>query len=322
MFLKKVKHATALTALVCVTGQTFALEPGAAPQAPAGNTMGIPLSAPLPPGLYYTNSTKFLQGQLKDADGNNRGLELNAPASTSIFIYTPGVKVLGGDYRAWLAVPLIMAEETISNPMFGPVGKHSKTALANIDLHFADVTWTLAPGQFVSSGLGVIATTGYWKQGKTATSGNYWSINPRVGYSFMNPDWNISLEGHYFYNFENSKNKYDSGDELFIDATFLKKFDFLEGIQIGPVAYVREQVTADKNNGTQYHGTTSGKARQIGVGAQVLKDFGKGRFVGVNWSKDIETRNTVSNDGRFAVTVSAPIYMKQKPKPADSSAKF
>lgn len=322
MLLKKGKHATALMALVCVAGQTFALEPGAAPQAPAGNTMGIPLSAPLPPGLYYTNSTKLLTGSLKDDNGNDMGLDLNAPASTSIFIYTPGLKVLGGDYRAWLAVPLIMAEETISNPMFGPVGKHSKTAIANIDLHFADITWTLAPGQFLSSGLGVIATTGYWKQGKTSTSGNYWSINPRVGYSFMNPDWNISLEGHYFYNFENKDNQYESGDELFIDATFLKKFDFLEGIQIGPIGYVREQVTDDKNNGTQYYGTTNGKARQIGVGAQVLKDFGRGVFVGLSWSKDIETRNTVSNDGRLTLSVSAPIYMKNKPKAANLPAKF
>ena len=95
----------------------MALEPGAAPQAPAGNTMGIPLSAPLPPGLYYTSSTKFLNGELKDSNGNNMGLELNAPASTSIFIYTPGWKVLGGDYRAWVAIPFILAEETISNPM-------------------------------------------------------------------------------------------------------------------------------------------------------------------------------------------------------------
>jgi hypothetical protein len=102
---------------LCISQTVMALEPGAAPQAPAGNTMGIPLSAPLPPGLYYTSSTKFLNGELKDSNGNNMGLELNAPASTSIFIYTPGWKVLGGDYRAWVAIPFILAEETISNPM-------------------------------------------------------------------------------------------------------------------------------------------------------------------------------------------------------------
>lgn len=54
--------------------------------------------------------------------------------------------------------------------MLGEPGTHSRTALANIDVHFADISWTLTPGQFLSSGLGVITTTGFWKQGETATS--------------------------------------------------------------------------------------------------------------------------------------------------------
>ena len=41
------KHTCALSLLSLLISQTvWALEPGAAPQAPAGNTMGIPLSAP------------------------------------------------------------------------------------------------------------------------------------------------------------------------------------------------------------------------------------------------------------------------------------
>lgn len=322
MFLKMVKCTTALSISLFLSGQVLALEPGAAPQAPAGNTMGIPLSAPLPPGLYYTSSTKFLTGSLKDDNGDNLGLDLNAPASTSIFIYTPGFQLLGGDYRAWLAIPFILAEEKISNPMLGETGKHSRTALANIDVHFADIAWTLSPGQFVSTGLGVLTTTGFWKQGATATSGEYWSINPRLGYSLMNQDWNISLESHYFYNFENDKNQYDSGDELFFDATVLKKFDFIPGLQAGPIGYIREQVTDDKNNGTAYYGTSNAKARQMGLGVQVMKDFGRGLFVGLSWSKDLETKNAVSNDGRFALNVSVPMFMKNKPKPTNQPSKF
>ncbi|WP_166171606.1 transporter [Acinetobacter sp. SA01] len=324
MLKQYLKYTCALSFLsLCVLQTVNALEPGAAPQAPAGNTMGIPLNAPLPPGLYYTSSTKLLNGQLKDDNGDNMGLKLNAPASTSIFIYTPGFKVLGGDYRAWLAVPFIMAEEDISNPMLGEVGKHSNNNIANIDVHFADVAWTLNPGQFVSAGLGVITTTGSWKLGDTNTSGEYWSINPRVGYSLMNQDWNISLESHYFYNFENDKTKYDSGDELFFDATLLKKVDFIhQGLQVGPIGYVREQVTSDENNGTAYFGTTSGKARQMGLGVQLLQDFGRGLFVGLSWSKDLETKNAVSNDGRFTLNISVPMYMKDRPKPANLPAEF
>ncbi|TCB50940.1 hypothetical protein E0H80_06105 [Acinetobacter sp. ANC 4779] len=308
---------------LCISQTVMALEPGAAPQAPAGNTMGIPLSVSLPPGLYYTSSTKHLNGQLKDDNGDNMGLKLNAPASTSIFIYTPGFQVLGGDYRAWLAIPFIMAEEEISNPMLGEVGTHSNNNIANIDVHFADISWTLSPGQFVSAGLGAITTTGSWSLGGTNTSGEYWSLNPRVGYSLMNQNWNISLESHYFYNFENDETKYDSGDELFFDATVLKKVDFIyPGLQVGPIGYIREQVTSDENNGTAYYGTTSGKARQMGLGVQVLKDFGRGLFVGLSWSKDIETQNAVSNDGRFALNISVPVFMKNKPKPANIPAEF
>ncbi len=318
------KHTCALSLLSLLISQTvWALEPGAAPQAPAGNTMGIPLSASLPPGLYYTISTKMLNGQLKDENGDNMGLKLDAPASTSIFIYTPGWKVLGGDYRAWVAIPFILAEETISNPMLGEIGTHSNTNIANIDLHFADITWAVKPGQFVSSGLGVVTTTGSWEQGGTNTSGEYWSINPRLGYSMFSPNWNISLESHYFYNFENKENKYLSGDEFFFDVTVLKKLDSIhEGLQIGPIGYIREQVTADENNGTVYYGHENGKARQIGLGVQVLKDFGRGLYVGLSWSKDLETKNTVSNDGRFALNVSVPLYLKNKPKPANLPAEF
>lgn len=307
----------------CLSSYALALEPGAAPQAPAGNTLGIPLNAPLPEGVYYAISTKFLNGQLKDGNGDNMGLKLNAPASTSIFIYTPGLKVLGGDYRAWLAVPFIMAEEDISNPMLGDLGKHSNYNIANIDLHFADVSWTLKPGQFVSTGLGVITTTGSWKQGGTNTSGEYWSINPRLGYSYFSQDWSISLESYYFYNFKNEKNDYESGDEFFFDATVLKKLDSIhEGLQIGPIGYIREQVTDDKNNGTAYYGTTNGKARQMGLGVQLVKDFGKGLFVGLSWSKDLETKNAVNNDGRFTLNISVPLYTKNKPKPAHLPAEF
>ncbi len=294
----------------------LALEPGAAPQAPAGNTMGIPLSVPLPPGLYYTSSAKFLRGSLKDNNGNDLGLDLNAPAITSIFLYTPGIQLFGADYRAWLAAPLIMATEKISNPMVGNLGEHSKTAFANLDFHFLDLSWVVGRGQFVSAGLGVLAPTGFFKQGSTSVSGHYWSINPRLGYTFMNPDWSITLESYYFKNFENDKTKYQSGDEFNFDATVLKKLDFInQGLQIGPVAYVREQVTSDENNGTAYYGTTNGKARQIGAGVQIVKDFGRGVFVGLSWTRDIETKNAVSNDGRIAFNVSAPIFSNPK-KPA------
>lgn len=324
MLKQYLKHTCALSFLSLCSLQTVnALEPGAAPQAPAGNTLGIPLNAPLPPGLYYTSSTKFLNGELKDDNGDNMGLKLNAPASTSIFIYTPGWKFLGGDYRAWLAVPFIVAEEKISNPMLGEPGKHSNTNIANIDVHFADVSWTVKPGQFVSAGVGAITTTGSWKQGGTNTSGEYWSINPRLGYSLFSPDWNISLESYYFYNFENEKNNYQSGDEFFFDATVLKKVDFIhEGLQIGPIGYVREQVTSDENNGTAYYGMENGKARQMGLGVQLLQDFGRGLFVGLSWSKDIETKNTVSNDGRFTLNVSVPMYIKDRPKPPNLPADF
>ena len=322
---QKIKHICALSiiSLFISSQSVMALEPGAAPQAPAGNTMGIPLSAPLPPGVYYTISTKLLNGELKDNKGENMGLKLDAPASTSIFIYTPGFKVFGGDYRAWVAVPLILAEETITNPMLGTPGKHSNTNIANIDLHLADVSWTLNPGQFLSAGVGVITTTGSWEQGGTNTSGEYWSINPRLGYSLINKDWNFSFESHYFYNFENKENKYDSGDELFFDVTLLKKLNSVhEGLQIGPIGYVREQITSDKNNGTAFYGHVNEKARQMGLGAQIVQDFGRGLFVGLSWSKDVETRNAVSNDGRFALNVSLPLYMKNKPKPASLPKNF
>lgn len=310
--LKKVALSSLGFSISCLLAQpAFALEPGAAAQVPAGNTMGIPLSAPLPPGLYMTNSTKFLNGELKDDNGNDAGLDLNAIASTSIFIYTPGIKMLGGDYRAWVAVPLINVEQDIKSPFLGPVGETDVAGLGNIEVEFLDVAWALQPGIFASAGVGFIAPTGKWDENEISTGGNFWSIRPRAGYSYMRDGWNISLEAEYFMHHENDKTKYTSGDEFYLDATFLKKVNFIEGLQVGPIGYIRQQTTDDKNKGTAYYGFENGKSKQIGLGVQLLKDFGRGRYVGLSWSKDLETENTVSNDGRIALNISLPLFMKK-----------
>jgi hypothetical protein len=128
------------------------------------------------------------------------------------------------------------------------------------------------------------------------------STSVDVGVSYLRDGWNLSAHANYFINSENRDTDYRSGNELLVNWTAMKD---VGGFSIGPVGYIRQQMTEDRNRGSFYGGGIAEKARQIGVGIGVSKTFGKVE-VNVNYIHDFEVKNTVGGN-KLMVNLSMPI---------------
>ena len=279
----------AVTALFSTTAE--AREAGVPSSVPPGNTMGVVIGANPPPGLYFSSRTGYWDGELKDNNGDFGG-QTNTLIDTALqFIWVPGTQLWGGDYKAYVTLPLIYNDQSRSAPFPAPLqGNSSKTALGNIEIAPVSLSWQLEPGIFMSAGLSIFAPTGdFDPNAAISTGGDFWTLSPSVGYSYLRDGWNASIHAAYFTNTENSTTDYTSGDELLVNVSALKD---VGGFSVGPVGYWRKQISADENNGSYYGGTVQDKSEQAALGIGFTKRFGPVE-ANLNLTHDVYLRNTV-----------------------------
>ncbi len=269
-----------------------AREPGVPSNVPPGNTMGVAVGANPPPGFYIGVRSGYWDTRLKDRNGDYGG-QKNTLADTAIqFIWVSDTPVLGATWRAFATVPLIYNDQSREAPFAPPQawGKDSKSGVGNIEISPVNLSWQIEPGIFVSAGLSIFAPTGGFEVNDAVnTVGDFWTISPSVGYSYLRDGWNLSMGLSYFANTESGDTSYRSGDEVLFNFTALKD---VGGWSIGPVGYWRKQITEDENNGTAYGGTVQGKAEQAGLGLGVTTHIG-GLETNINLTRDVYIRNTV-----------------------------
>lgn len=296
-----------VTLLSLTTTAALAREAGAPTSVPAGNTIGVAVAASPPPGFYFSSRSGYWDAELSDGNGDFGGQENTLVDTAFQFIWVPGTKILGGDYKAFATIPLLYNDQTRSAPFPAPMqGSESKLAFGNVEIHPLEVSWMIQPGIFVSTGFSIFAPTGQFSDTAEINSGaNFWTFSPSIGYSYLRDGWNASVHAQYFTNTENKDTDYRSGDDVLVNATVMKD---LGGWSMGPVAYYRKQVTSDTNNGTSYGGTIQGKAEQTGVGLSVSKRFGAVE-ANVSYTHDVHVRNTVGGD-KFWVNFTMPIGKK------------
>jgi len=284
-----------------LAGPALAREPGVPTSMPVGGTMGVPVGASPPPGLYLSSRTGFADFTLYDDNGDEVGVDLSVRDTAFQFIWVPGTKLWGGDYKALTTIPLLSIDQTLSAGLGG--GQADRLSFGQIEVRPLDVSWQVEPGIFVSTGVSIFAPTGNWSASEAVnTQGNFWTVAPSVGFSYLRDGWNASLHAIYFTNTRNNDNDYKSGDELVVNMTALKD---VGGWSIGPVGYWRKQITEDDNNGSAFGGGTAGKAEQLGLGLGVTRRIGAAEL-NVNFTKDIEHKNTVAGD-RLWVNVTLPL---------------
>lgn len=294
--MKRLFYALAVAAAIAA-GPSLAKEPGTPTMMPAGGTIGVPIGANPPPGLYFIQRSEIFRSNIYTG-GTKLPIELDVTSSSQQLHWVPGFTLLGGSYRAMLNIPLVHAKQTA----FGV--SNTESGLGDVMLSPLSISWMLQPGIFVQTGVSFSLPTGKFDTapGSVNLGSNAVGAAIDIGFSYLRDGWNLSAHANYFMYGKNSDTNYKSGDEFLLNWTAMKD---IAGLSIGPVGYFRKQVTDDKNNGFAYGGTISNRAEQYGIGLGVTKRFGP-MEVNLNYVHDFRVRNTAGGD-KLLINFSMPI---------------
>lgn len=127
-------------------------------------------------------------------------------------------------------------------------------------------------------------------------SGNgYTSVQPDFGVSWLSDGWNLSLSGHYTYNFRDSKTNYTSGQEFSLDYTATKS---VGKWTLGVGGYQQTQLASDHGAGAAAKGCAARngcKVSLFGIGPLIGYQFG-GLEVLAEYNFSVLARNDVAAD--------------------------
>ena len=252
-----------------------AREPGIGPVFQPGSTLGVANAVPLAPGLRIASKGAYHDGQIMGPIGQPTGVRINYASDALQVTWVPDWKILGGGYKTFIVAPFVKFDQYRSAPV-PPAqrGVSNRVAMANPRLQVMDLSWPLGDGFFVNGGFGVYFPLGQWEQNALINIGaNFWTFEPNFAFSYYKDGWTASLQGVYDINTINPTNKYYSGDQMFLNATFMKMF---WGVNIGPVAYWAKQVTPDFNGGgpTTFGGAVAPPGELFGTGGTMSTQFG------------------------------------------------
>jgi hypothetical protein len=255
-------------------GNAEAREPGIAPLFPPGQTAGLPIAVPLPPGVHVGSRTAFYDAALIDNEGHSAGQRLIIASEALQMIWVPGWRLLGADYRMSFLQPFATVTQDRTYPLPPAArGSSSQLGAANLKFHFLELSWALGGGFYGAWGLSVYFPTGQWSSTAPVNIGaNFWTFEPSLAFTYFNHGWNLSLHALLNVNTVNPSNNYLSGNQVFVNVTATKN---IGGFHIGPVAYYQKQVTGDANFGgpTVFRGQTFPAPEQYAIGGSVLYRF-------------------------------------------------
>ncbi len=282
------KSLTIALALISIASdKAAATEPGVPPTMPSGATIGVPIGASPPPGFYFGSLNAYFDGDIYIGD-DKVAIKKSLAITVQQFQWATDYEILGGVYSASATIPWAYVDQTI----FGDQGE--RTGLSDITLSPLRLSWTVAPGIFVSSGVAFTLPTGSFSTATNAVNegANTFTTTLSSGFSFLREGWNISGDFNYFMHTTNNATDYHSGDEFLVNWTAMKDVGIFK---IGPVGYWRKQVEDDVNNGTFYGGVTNGRAEQVAFGIGLSKQFGS-VTASLNYLHDFKKENSLSGD--------------------------
>lgn len=239
----------------------------------------------LPPPGFYTllYADYFHANALRDNSGNKVPVDFDVKvlALAPRLVWVTNQKILGGDLVFHTIVPLLNMDVKVAG------NKDSRTGLG-------DIVLGSGLGYHVNEKLHYVLAvdlnmpTGSYNVNRMAnTSRNYWNIEPVATASYIQSEGiNADIKVMYDFNFENSKTKYTSGQELHAD--YALGWGFGNGFVAGVGGYAYQQVTDDKKDGTTVE---DNKGRAFGIGPSIKYDNGKGWFITAKWQQDIGVRN-------------------------------
>lgn len=280
-----------------------------------GITMGLPLGANPPPGVYLTNLGNYGTDTFKGHGTSGPvggslgeiGAKVDLGQYDPILTWSTPWTVLGATWSMSVIQPMIASSfyepggPTISNP----------AGLHNIVLVPFNLSWQLMPGFFGAIGLGVIPPTG---RISGATGLANWgqpitTIEPRVSFSYLADGWDITSSFAFGVNTVNTYTGITDGAYLHTDLMAARKFDKWE---LGAVAYGVNQIAPDRNCNFKPAGYCA-YGDDIALGGLVGYDFGPASLK-VIVTDSVYTRN-FAGGWRVYTQLAFPLWVDQPAQP-------
>ncbi|MGP0090568.1 MAG: hypothetical protein ACLPKB_11515 [Xanthobacteraceae bacterium] len=292
--------STVALALITVAERGFAEESGDFNATLRGATIGEPVAAAPPPGIYA--DLLSFSGVDGKGQGQNNGLTVYGQALSPAVIFSPGWKFLGGSYVASVVQPFFVVAGFPSGPSgAGPLEFQNASFFENMHntIFTQKLAWNLGQGWFFSAGVNFQGPDGSTYNG--TLNQDYWTVSPRAAIAYLDKDWKFAVNGYYDIHSASEGHTgtyaalasagllpavlanqigdgFVSGQQLFIDWTLTHKFGKWE---VGPVGYFKFQTTADSPGGTWTCAQlvtaglpTCGHDTDIALGGLVGYDFG------------------------------------------------
>jgi hypothetical protein len=297
----------AAIALGGVASSASAMETGTFQNRLNGATIGLPLGALPPPGLYTGLSTAYL-GMLAGSSNNgpsagNQCVGVGAPGSGRCavlpaiaqavpLLWVPGWSFWGATYSASIVEAFYTFTTCGGNgvaPGTGAVVPGNGTCgtgnpitgggfvYTNLFVQPLNLSWNVGGGWFIGTAFSFTAPTGTRANGGFTPNPDYWTFEPSISFSYLGNNWVASANFFYDINTKSqgtccAATQITSGNALYGDLTAVYK---IGKWSIGPVGYFETQTTADTGACTPAPGVTlCGRYQTAAAGGLIGYDFG------------------------------------------------
>ena len=304
--------AVAMLVASVASEQSMAHNPQDFGQFLRGSTMGDPVGAAPPPGVYFENTTLFAP-QIW-GNGQVNGLKVDALVDIPLLVWSTGWTFLGANVEVYVAQPVFNLTAWLNGASGVPnAPAQFYPTLHNTYVNPVGLSWNLGGGLFASVGFGVYLPDG--SRYDLTANPDYWTFEPHGAVSYLANGWDLTA--HFLYDFNTASAGhaspfaktpaaafgigYRSGDQAFLDLTATKKFGKWE---VGPVAYFEWQTTSDKP-GSGFTCAEMLAATTVPCGRAT--DYAIGALIGYDWGpvalKFIMTQTVYHKDelGGFAL---------------------
>ncbi len=262
-----------------VASSASAMETGTFQNRLNGATIGLPLGAAPPPGLYTGLETAYLgllagSSTSGHAAGNQGSLVLPAIAQAVPLLWVPGWNFLGATYSASVvqafynfeacgatgcggAAPIIAGGFVYTNTFIQPIA----------------LSWNMGGGWFIGAGFAFTPPDGTHQTG--TPNPDYWTFEPSLAFSYLGSNWVASANFFYDVNTKSegtccaANSTITSGNALYGDLTAVYK---IGKWSVGPVGYFEYQTTLDTGAGCSLG--LCGRYETAAAGGLIGYDFG------------------------------------------------
>jgi hypothetical protein len=259
---------------------------------------GLAMGATPPPGVYGVVSTYWADDHFYGNDGKQApNSALSTLVVNPIVQWVPGLHILGGDYSAVIAQPLVY---TSSPGLSGSIGK-GNWGTFNTAIIPGQISWKI---RGISLKAGVVLylpdasstikdlRDGSLHNGGLPSGDNFMTVEPNLGVSWIRGGWNLTASFHVDVPVTSSTApgyRYRTGSDFAADYTITKTFGKWT---LGAGGHQVEQFEDDRLNGNLYPGH---RARLYGLGPIAGYQLGPLNITAI-WNRTLTARNTVAGD--------------------------